>query len=415
MEGTETNLTYGRYEIVEQIGRGAMGVVYKAHDPQINRTVALKVLREDRVTSEDFVQRFLREAMAIGRLSHPNIVTVYDIGRDHGTVYIAMEFLEGEPLNEAIRERTPDPSWVAGIAVQLAESLAYAHSKGIVHRDIKPSNIILTPDGQVKITDFGIAHIEDPDMTQQTQAGQILGTPIYMSPEQVIGSRLDGRSDLYSLSVILYETAVGRRPYSGENIAAIFHAITQDIPSPPAQMDPGVPETLSDLIMKGMDKDIGKRFQNGAEMARAFRDFLKSLEAKDPAPAAPARKEGRQGLLVPVILVLLALVVLGGGFFYLSHRQAPSSEKPRAAGVQAPVEAPVVKTWVHFESDPSGAQVFVDNVLAGRTPLKLDVSLGKHEVRMSLPDYEEWEAQIELDQPDDVVPLSVKLVPAARG
>jgi len=352
--------------------------------------------------------------MAIGRLSHPNIVTVYDIGQDHGTVYIAMEFLEGEPLNEAIRRRTPDASWVAGIAVQLAESLAYAHSKGIVHRDIKPSNIILTPDGQVKITDFGIAHIEDPDMTQQTQAGQILGTPIYMSPEQVIGSRLDGRSDLYSLSVILYETAVGRRPYSGENIAAIFHAITQDNPAPPAQMDPGVPEALSDLIMKGMEKDIDKRFQSGAEMARAFRDFLKSLEVKDSAPEAPAREGGRQGLLIIVILVLVALMA-GGGFFYLSHRQAPSPEKPRDAGVQAPLEAPVAKAWVNIESDPSGARVFIDNALAGKTPLKIDIPLGKHEIRMSLPDYEVWEAQIDLDKPDDVVPLSVKLVPAGGG
>ncbi|MRR37627.1 serine/threonine protein kinase, partial [bacterium] len=179
--------SYGRYTIIEQIGRGAMGVVYRAHDPQINRTVALKVLREDRVTSGDFVQRFIREAMAIGRLSHPNIVTVYDIGEDHGTVYIAMEFLEGVPLNDAIKGETFDGDRVADIAVQLADSLAYAHSKGIVHRDVKPSNIILTPSGQVKITDFGIAHIEDPEMTQQTQAGQILGTPVYMSPEQVSG------------------------------------------------------------------------------------------------------------------------------------------------------------------------------------------------------------------------------------
>lgn len=415
MEGNETNLKYGRYEIVEQIGRGAMGVVYKAHDPQINRTVALKVLREDRVTSEDFVQRFIREAMAIGRLSHPNIVTVYDIGRDHGTVYIAMEFLEGEPLNEAIRNRTPDTQWIAGIAIQLAESLAYAHSKGIVHRDIKPSNIILTPDGQVKITDFGIAHIEDPDMTQQTQAGQILGTPIYMSPEQVIGSRLDGRSDLYSLSVILYETTVGSRPYSGENIAAIFHAITQDNPAPPLERDPGIPETLSDLIMKGMNKDAGKRFQSGTEMARAFRDFLRELEAKDSVPAAPVRKERRGSPLGIVIAVLVALVVGGGGLFYLFHRQAAPPEGLQNAGAQAPVQTPAVKAWVNAESDPSGAQIFVDNALKGMTPMRLDIPLGKHEIRMSLPGYEEWEAQIQLDKPGDVVPLSIALVPVSGG
>ena len=198
-------MKYGRYEVVEELGRGTMGVVYKAHDPQIDRLVALKILRPDRVVSQDFVLRFLREAKAIGRISHPNIVTVYDVGQDHGTIYIAMEYLEGRPLNEVIKGKTLPVEEAVEICSQVAGALGYAHGKGITHRDIKPSNIILTPDNQTKLTDFGIARIEDPDAAQQTQAGDILGTPVYMAPEQVLGQKADGRTDLYALGVIVYE------------------------------------------------------------------------------------------------------------------------------------------------------------------------------------------------------------------
>ena len=175
-------MKYGRYEIEKELGKGAMGVVFQAHDPQIDRRVALKVLRPERVTSEDFAQRFLKEARAIGRLSHPNIVTVHDVGNDHGTVYIAMEFLDGRPLDEILRENTLGLKDIVNIGIQVANSLDYAHLQHIVHRDIKPSNIMLTSEGRVKITDFGIARIEDPAAAQLTQAGEILGTPTYMSP-----------------------------------------------------------------------------------------------------------------------------------------------------------------------------------------------------------------------------------------
>ena len=170
-------MKYGRYEIEKELGRGAMGVVYQAHDPQIDRRVALKVLRSDRVTSEDFAQRFLKEARAIGRLSHPHIVTVYDVGHDHETVYIAMEFLDGRPLDEILKEKPLNLKDIIHIGIQVAQSLDYAHGQGIVHRDIKPSNIMLTSEGSVKITDFGIARIEDPAAAQLTQAGEILGNP----------------------------------------------------------------------------------------------------------------------------------------------------------------------------------------------------------------------------------------------
>ena len=205
-------MNYGRYEVVDEIGKGSMGVVYRAYDPQINRHIALKLLRQDRVTSEELVQRFLKEAQAMGGLSHPNIATVYDTGRDHGTIFIAMEILRGKSLKDLMAEKTLNLNEIVHIGVQVAEALDFAHQKGIVHRDIKPSNIIIDPNGNAKITDFGIAHIEDPAGNQQTIPGQILGTPLYMSPEQVMSNPVDGRSDLYSLGVILYEMATGNTP-----------------------------------------------------------------------------------------------------------------------------------------------------------------------------------------------------------
>jgi serine/threonine-protein kinase len=225
---------YGRYQIQKELGHGTMGVVYLAHDPHIDRPVALKVLRADKVVSEEFVHRFLKEARAIGRLTHPNIVVVYDVGRDHGTIYIAMEYLEGSPFDKVIRSGKPDHSTWGKVGAQLADTLAYAHDKGIIHRDIKPSNIIMTQTGHIKLTDFGIARIEDPEATLQTRVGDILGTPAYMSPEQVAGQPVDGRSDLYSVGVILYEWLLGQRPFGGRNMAAIFSAIANQPPPPTA-------------------------------------------------------------------------------------------------------------------------------------------------------------------------------------
>ncbi len=267
-------MKYGRYKVVNELGRGTMGVVYKAHDPQIDRMVALKVLRPDRVVSQDFVLRFLREAKAIGRISHPNIVTVYDVGQDHGTIYIAMEYLEGRPLNEVIKDRTVPVDETVGMCVQVAEALEYAHRQGIIHRDIKPSNIILTPDNRIKLTDFGIARIEDPDAAQQTQAGDILGTPVYMAPEQVMGQKADGRTDLYALGVIAYEMVVGKRPFGGGNIAAIFRSITHEPPENPMTMGSLDNRALADLILKSLSKDPANRFQTGEAMATALKRCL---------------------------------------------------------------------------------------------------------------------------------------------
>jgi serine/threonine protein kinase len=336
-------------------------------------------------------------------------VTVYDVGQDHGTIYIAMEFLEGNPLNEATREKRLSLEEIVDVGVQVAEAVDYAHDHGIIHRDIKPTNIILTPDGQVKITDFGIARIEDPGSAEQTQAGEILGTPVYMSPEQVMGRPVDGRSDLYSLGVVLYELSTGQRPFGGHNLASIFNAITQETPDTPIRIDPQVSPPLSELIVKSINKAPDKRFQTGKEMAEALKACLKL----DKAPALPKKKPKS---LVLYLVALVVLLSLGGGFFYYyivkkpADQVAPLSHESSIAAVSAFPERVAGRSLLKVESVPVGAQVFLDGILQGKSPLKLAVPLGKHQVRVSLASYHAWEAQVELKDEGET-PLFVRLVP----
>lgn len=302
-------MNYGRYKIVKELGRGAMGVVYQAHDPQIDRLVALKALREDRVTSDEFVKRFLKEAKAVGRLSHPGIVTVYDIGQDHETIYIAMEYLDGVPLDAVMDGQKFTPEEIVDIGVQVAVALDYAHQKGIVHRDIKPPNIICTADGTVKVTDFGIARIEDAAGQQQTRAGEILGTPLYMSPEQVSGLTVDGRSDIYSLGLILYELATGHRPFKGTNLTTIFKAITNDLPQPPIEIVQDLPMQLSAVIMRCLDKDPDKRYAGGRELADALNNCLQKTPTRPVRQGKPATGKKKKN---PGVALMLLLALLGG-------------------------------------------------------------------------------------------------------
>lgn len=317
-------MKYGRYDVVAEIGRGSMGVVYKAHDPQIDRLVALKVLRQDRVSSDDYVKRFVKEATAVGRLSHPGIVTVFDIGQDHGTVYIAMELLEGTPLDELFKAGRVGVDQAVTVGRRVAEALHYAHRKGIVHRDIKPANIICSDGGEVKVTDFGIAHIDDPDGQQMTQAGEILGTPVYMSPEQVTGQPVDGRSDVYSLGVILYELTTGERPFKGKNLGALFNAITGERVRPPNEANPDVPQWLSGVIMKAMAREPGDRYPSGAEVAKAMKVPLQSTATSS---VRGKRRSGPRRASIS----FLVLCVLAGGLYYFSSKQVvPGIPSPDA-------------------------------------------------------------------------------------
>ena len=391
-------MRYGRYQIIEELGKGAMGVVYKAHDPQIDRTIALKVLRQDRVISQEFVQRFLKEARAIGRLSHPSMVTVYDAGQDQGTIFIAMELLTGKSLREMMRMKRMGYQDIVRIGVQIAEALDYAHQKGIVHRDIKPSNIILDPDGRVKITDFGIARIEDPGSPHQTRAGEILGTPVYMSPEQVMGQPVDGRSDLYSLGVILYEMLTGEKPFQGENIAAIFNSIIQNKPAEPETTDSPIAQALSALIMKSINKDPVSRFQTGNEMAAPLKACLQRRQSDVRPQPVLARKLRPLRLLAfsAVILVTLLVVII----IIPSDRGGKPGDNSRQ---------PTPTALLTVNSDPGGARVFIGSSYMGKTPLKLDLPLGKYEIKLSLQDHYDWEAQVQLDREGET-PLNVNLV-----
>ncbi|WP_319410057.1 serine/threonine-protein kinase [uncultured Desulfosarcina sp.] len=398
-------MKYGRYEIVKELGRGTMGVVYKAHDPQIERMVALKVLRPDRVVSQDFVLRFLREAKAIGRISHPNIVTVYDVGQDHGTIYIAMEYLEGRPLNEVIKGRTVPVDETVGMCVQVAEALGYAHRQGITHRDIKPSNIILTPDNRIKLTDFGIARIEDPDAAQQTQAGDILGTPVYMAPEQVMGQKADGRTDLYALGVIAYEMVVGKRPFGGGNIAAIFRSITHEPPEDPMNRGSLGNRALADLILKSLSKDPANRFQTGEAMATALKRCLDAADHPFPEPATPGQKAStskKMGLAIGIFCLCLVAGIVG----YAVIHNPSESTRINSAAVPA---VPVPSSILNVTSTPEGAQVFVDSIFKGITPVDIPMVPGRYEVRLNLPDYYEWEAQLQIDEKNPT-PLNVRLI-----
>ena len=291
-------MNYGRYQILKEVGHGSMGVVYQAHDPQIDRLVALKVLRKDRITGESFVKRFLKEARVIGRLSHPNIVTVHDVGEDQKDIYIAMEFIEGAPLQEFVGENGLLLEKIIELGIQAAETLDYAHQKGVVHRDIKPSNIILQPDGKIKITDFGIAHIEDSSETLQTLEGEIIGTPAYMSPEQVLGKSVDGRTDIFSLGAVLYELSTGRRPFGGEgkNIATVFNEIIHHDPQEPALASDLIPQEFSLIIMKCLRKATDERFQSGKELAEALKACLLKRE---PAAVEKPPTEKKKAKLWP--------------------------------------------------------------------------------------------------------------------
>ncbi len=397
-------MQYGRYEIVGELGKGAMGVVYNAHDPHIDRAVALKVLRKKYASDEYFVKRFVKEAVAIGRLSHPNIVTIYDVGEDEGDIYIAMEFLKGKELVDYARDKELSPEKIAKLGIQMAEALDYAHKKGIVHRDIKPANIILTEDGKVKITDFGIAHIDDTSATLQTQAGEILGTPVYMSPEQAMGKELDGRSDLYSLGIILYELAAGKRPFAGKNMAAIFHAVVNEAPEPPCKINPRVPQALSSLIMKCLEKDPEKRFQTGKDLASALREYL---ENKDRAlPGTKSKTNAKPVLITVLCLALIAGIFLG--WQYYNKPKLPEAPQPRKTAANI-VKTPVLDAVLKIETDPENANVYIDGNLKGKTPLKISLPVGKHEIRMGIENYYDWEAQINLDKPGSETPLFIKL------
>jgi len=282
--------TIGRYRAFDELGRGAMGVVYRGFDPIIGRTVALKTLLLDGADAEarEFRDRLYREAAAAGALSHPNIVTIFDIVEDGGTTAVAMEFIEGRSLASIIAERAPLPFDVAvDLFDQIASALDYAGSHGIVHRDIKPANILITPAAKVKITDFGVAKLA---LSTMTQAGTVVGSPSYMTPEQVRGLPLDGRSDLFSAAVVFYEMITRERPFAGNNVATTMYRIAHEPPTPPGQFNPSIGTALVAVLDRALAKNAADRYQTGDQLAAELR------RAVGAAAAEAARHSASAGL-----------------------------------------------------------------------------------------------------------------------
>src|SRR2546428_4238861 len=270
----------GRYEIVRELGKGAMGIVYLAKDPLIGRLVALKTIRpaahSDDDETKEFRQRFIREAQAAGILNHPSIVTVHDIGQDDtGTSFIAMEYVEGQNLKEILAQgRSLSYDQIGDIIAQVADALDFAHSKGIVHRDVKPANIILLDGGRAKITDFGIAKIAS-SVANLTSTGQFLGTPNYMAPEQIKGAPVDGRTDIFSLGICLYECLTRRKPFGGDSLTSISYKIVHE-PFPPLhEINPQIPDGYEDIMTFALAKEPAKRYQRGRDFALALRAVVR--------------------------------------------------------------------------------------------------------------------------------------------
>jgi serine/threonine-protein kinase len=268
----------GRYELNHLIARGGMAEVYRAHDRLLDRPVALKVLFPELSVDRSFVERFRREAQAAANLSHPNIVPVFDWGEDSGTYFIVMEFVDGRPLSSILKTAGPlAADRTAEIAAPVAAALGYAHKHGVVHRDVKPGNVLITDDGQVKVTDFGIARAVNTEESL-TQTGAVMGTATYFSPEQAEGMGVDARTDIYSLGVVLFEMVTGRPPFLGDTPVAVASKHVRDHPPLPRELNPSIPPTFEAIILKAMDKNPDNRYATSEEL-RA--DLLRFNEGRD--------------------------------------------------------------------------------------------------------------------------------------
>jgi tRNA A-37 threonylcarbamoyl transferase component Bud32 len=367
----------GKYTIKRELGKGAMGVVYEGFDPAIERIVALKTVRADQLGGEDapeILTRFRREAQAAGRLTHPNVVAVYELGEDAGTTFIAMEFVKGRSLKEYLESHTRFTTpQLARIMGELLAALDYSHRNGVVHRDIKPANVMILEDGTVKVADFGIARIEQSNLTQ---TGMILGTPSYMSPEQFMGQTVDGRSDLFSAGVILYELLTGEKPFTG-SATTIMHKVLQEEPLPPSRLNVQVPRPFDGVVKRALAKRPDERFQSAREFAEAIKAAVEGREApaatdatvvgtatmtkraaqapidiktdatqstirtvRQPAAAAeapppPLKPARSQGLAIALVGGVAAIAIAVGAWMAL-RPSAPAGASAVAAAPQAP-------------------------------------------------------------------------------
>src|SRR5579862_4971037 len=287
--------TFGRYEILDKLGEGAMGVVYRAKDTTLGRIVALKMLSSDLVADTELHERFSREAETIGRLNHPNIVTVYDLGETDGQLYMAMELLDGEDLRALIEDFADLPlADKVFLLLQICEGLGYAHDKGVVHRDIKPANIVVTATGRVKLLDFGLARVATRETI--TKRGVILGTPDYMSPEQATGKNIDHRTDIFSAGAVFYEFLTLQKPFKGKTLHAVLYQIISEDPVPLLTLSPELPARLTAVVQNMLEKDPARRYSDMHGVGRDLEAIYTALRVSgglSALPHAPVYDEDR--------------------------------------------------------------------------------------------------------------------------
>jgi eukaryotic-like serine/threonine-protein kinase len=354
----------GRYKILGELGRGAMGIVYKAEDPNLDRQVALKtiLLQEDSAGRAEYQKRFMLEAKAAGKLNHPNIVTTFDYGEHDGLAYLAMELLEGIDLRSRLQKESIPAVEAVEIARQVAEGLAYAHARGVVHRDIKPGNIMLNGEGQAKIMDFGLARMRMAD--HKTSTGMVLGTPRYMSPEQISGQPVDNRSDVFSLGIVLYEMLTGTRLFAGDNIEQVQHLIVETEHVPPTRQMPGLPPMVDFVVARALKKDPAVRYQDARELAADLATCaaeLRSCEVSDPGAgsktikleAAPEKVDAPAARMIAVD-TRLPLSRLFDATPALRRLKDAPTVAPRAVGVLR-----------RLHSDAAVRQLFILTLFAG--------------------------------------------------
>ncbi|MHB1144837.1 MAG: serine/threonine-protein kinase [Thiobacillus sp.] len=340
----------GRYEILSEIGQGAMGTVYRARDPLIERTVAIKTVSIAQLQQEgaDAESRFLREAQSAGRLSHPNIVTIYDVGEADGLAYIAMEYLSGATLRDLMSRRPMPLDLTLDTVTQMAEALAFAHEHGVIHRDIKPSNVVVTGRrGRIKLTDFGIAHLVN---SEHTQTGQMLGSPRYMSPEQAMGREIDGRSDIFSLGAVLYEMITGQYAFDGDSLPTILYRVIHETPAAASSLRPQLPAGLGSLLTRMLDKNPQIRPD-----ARALVNALHALAPAVPHVPAPP-PSNRIPRLLPVIAFgtpLGVFLLISVGIIVIEHFLAapPAPVMPGAS----PQPAAITSAGTRASAVPAGS------------------------------------------------------------